>query len=265
MPAELDIGALRQVLNEEEALLSTETGTLPVNVGKLCNNRGLSFVYIKGRGTGCYLTKKQANNSSTFSIIVPDHLRGTYLERFQIAHELAHYLLISRGHAGPTDKSSYWRVEDVCDEFARRILLPKKPLLDDLQVTNLDLRDLLQQSVPLTYRYGVPWQQLTMRVTEILGNIHFLRLELVQDRFRVTGTSYPKKKEIGRYVDSGSSLYAELKDRFISQTGGRDEVYRLSDEAIKQGGIPSLAAAKDSWALRYRRAVDEPILIGAQS
>jgi len=106
---------------------STELGHA-VNVRKivahlgirLCKRIDLSLPKVAGR--------LNQDGDSSFSITIvrttnkPIPLRVR--ERFTIAHEIAHYLLIKKFGWNPQTGKEYQRCEHYCDQFAARLLVP---------------------------------------------------------------------------------------------------------------------------------------------
>jgi hypothetical protein len=51
-------------------------------------------------------------------------------ERFTIAHELGHYLLLREAQFRPQRNAEYWLGERLCNHFASRLLIPPRVLVD---------------------------------------------------------------------------------------------------------------------------------------
>jgi IrrE N-terminal-like domain len=56
-------------------------------------------------------------------------------ERFTIAHELAHYLLLTKTHFRPRRTREYWLGEELCNHFAARLLIPHNVLSEVAEPT----------------------------------------------------------------------------------------------------------------------------------
>jgi len=98
----------------------------PVDVLALCQSLGLGLRVEIGSSRshrGDLLL-----DSRGYSVVInredesPAPLRAA--ERFTIAHEIGHYLLLQLGHPTPQRRAEYWRDERVCDDLARRLLVP---------------------------------------------------------------------------------------------------------------------------------------------
>jgi hypothetical protein len=51
-------------------------------------------------------------------------------ERFTIAHEIAHFLILNEAHFLPRRESEYWLCEELCNRFASSVLIPPHTLSD---------------------------------------------------------------------------------------------------------------------------------------
>ena len=71
-----------------------------------------------------------------------------------MAHELGHYVLISRYNWHPTEPSSYWETETLCDYFARELLLPAS-LFDDRPLVNS--RSAMAECNSVMSKAQIPW------------------------------------------------------------------------------------------------------------
>lgn len=49
----------------------------------------------------------------------------TRAERFTLAHELAHAVIDQEADFAPRRRAEYWRLEELCNEFASRLLIPQ--------------------------------------------------------------------------------------------------------------------------------------------
>lgn len=79
----------------------------------------------------------------------------TRWERFTVAHELAHLLLIKRFRWNPKVGSSYYECEQCCDAFAGRLLVPRSEL-GDLRADQAS--DLLEYIARKRKKLFVSWE-----------------------------------------------------------------------------------------------------------
>lgn len=72
--------------------------------------------------------------------------------RFTIAHEIAHCLIDQIANLTPSSTSEYWQIEDVCNDFAARLLIPDKVVmklpLDD-GATGSEILDAIEETARL--------------------------------------------------------------------------------------------------------------------
>jgi hypothetical protein len=132
-------------------------------------------------------------------------------DRFLIAHELGHVILQRECNATPLGTREYWQHEKLCDTFARRLLLP-----DRLHRTAIDCPAPADQKLNFS-RYierigGVPWPVAAFRVSEWDTTVAFLRLTREADKYRVTVSTFPDKKEVNRQFQLQHPL-----GRFVSE------------------------------------------------
>src|SRR2546427_1575479 len=151
-------------------------------------------------------------------------------DRYLVAHELGHFVLHRARHGKPLGKSEYWLQEELCDSFARWLLLPQKAIekwsstkaqsfrhtpVENLVLPALELSSELQRTA------HVPWEIAATRLSECSPNIGFLTIrEHDGRRLRVTASTLDRRKEIGRLIrkssNLGSLLIRQNKADFIS-------------------------------------------------
>jgi hypothetical protein len=122
-----DVEALRALLRSTAHRL-TDSNSDPLDLELLLQRFNINLEWhprLGGNAPG--LLRK---DSQGFAVLVarPGLASGTISptprERFTIAHEFAHYLLKRCGISDPKSRRDYWRIEDVCNEFAARLLVP---------------------------------------------------------------------------------------------------------------------------------------------
>jgi len=123
----------------------------------------------------------------------------TAFERFLIAHELGHLILIRTGVDGPVGTAEYWKLEDLCDCFSRWLLMPERIVRAMLQDRPSTGTELLEISSRLALVAQVSWPTAAYRISDADPSLTFLRVGRVSDgRFKVSVSTLPKKREIGR-------------------------------------------------------------------
>jgi Zn-dependent peptidase ImmA (M78 family) len=139
-------------------------------------------------------------------------------ERFLVAHELGH-LILERGCAvTPLNNSEYWQHEELCDHFARMLLLPRAIVERKLRGVKATPKQLLGITTHLASRAYVSWSVAAFSVSASSDGAAFLALA-VEDGggFRVTMSTLPGKKEIGRKIsatgDFGRKIAEHVRDK----------------------------------------------------
>jgi hypothetical protein len=107
--------------------LSTRYGPPPIPIARLCRDIGLDIVRDPELGSfGAEIRLGRLSNRRA-KIALPANVSGRpsgdAFERFCIAHELGHYLVFKDFGVLPTPGNEYWKHEDLCERFARAILI----------------------------------------------------------------------------------------------------------------------------------------------
>jgi hypothetical protein len=83
-------------------------------------------------------------------------------ERYTIAHEIGHYLVEAWFPFRPTSGTEYWALEEVCDDFADRVLVPDQVLNPSTGAQSaVDLADNLRG---IARRVGAPLKAAARRL-----------------------------------------------------------------------------------------------------
>jgi Zn-dependent peptidase ImmA (M78 family) len=156
----------------------------------------------------------KTQNARCFASAQRDY--GESWDRYLVAHELGHFVLHCARHGKPLGKSEYWLQEELCDSFARWLLLPQKAIEKWSSAKVQAFRhspkkdfvlSALESSSELERTAHVPWAIAATRLSECLPNLGFLSVR-VHDagRLRVSASTLDRKKEIGRLIPKTSSL-----------------------------------------------------------
>jgi hypothetical protein len=138
------------------------------------------------------------------------------LERFVIAHELGHLVLHQSGGKTPSGTSEYWKIERLCDEFARKLLIPDKPVRELVAETELSALDLLRASLFLSKRCAVPWSAAAHRLSEIRKEVIFFRLEpMSTSGFKIVVSTLVDDRGIGKHIKPGTALCEALSGQHL--------------------------------------------------
>jgi hypothetical protein len=148
-------------------------------------------------------------------VLPPTDLEGNELstwDRFLVAHELGHFLLSQLKVPKPLGAREYWRIEGLCDMFARRLLLPASEVSTAVFASGNSAVGLLGATLNLRKRWAVPWAVAAHEVTGSVGLVHFFNFIAVADRFRVKTSTSPNRRGINRMIPASSSLGSLLRD-----------------------------------------------------
>lgn len=98
----------------------------PVALRPICRQLGVQGI----RRDKLQDAKSVLVNATTSPTIILNCSEGqpgepsTNWERFLIAHEIGHLVLHQLGAKPPSGRSEYWKLEKLCDAFARQLLIP---------------------------------------------------------------------------------------------------------------------------------------------
>ena len=148
------------------------------------------------------------------SLTVTGHLRQrfTKLERFLIAHELGHLVLHQLGARNPSGPSEYWKVEKLCDEFARRLLIPDQAVDSVADCARSTAIDWLKATLQLSKRCSVPWSVGARRLTDLNNRVIFLRVDpVVEDNgFKIVVSTGHNHQGVGQRIKPGTPLHGRF-------------------------------------------------------
>ncbi len=145
----------------------------PWDVEKLCHRMGVQLRQGDDR------VKPMLVLSATSPIvIVPGKNRGANgrFEKFRIAHELGHLLLLRELGITPTGRSEYWKHERLCDWFAWQLLLPAHVVEPELERVSATAEQLFGFTKALAGRYHVNWKTAAHRISELKREAIFLAI-----------------------------------------------------------------------------------------
>jgi hypothetical protein len=236
----IDCQKYASVLYQIAAELSG-TSQVPIAVGSICKRLGVSSVrreaIADGRSLLVDATKAPKILLRDSPHLGEDKKPFSCWERFVIAHELAHLLLHKANAKAPAGEEEYWRVESICDEFARRLLVPDRLLLEFVPASNWTAIELLRTTFKIADRAKVPWSAAAQRVTELVTQSGFFRLQPMEEGgYKVTISTLPNKYGIGQIFRTGTKTCETLDDarkkgRYLRAIDGQNLIGlgRLSD------------------------------------
>jgi Zn-dependent peptidase ImmA (M78 family) len=120
-------------------------------------------------------------------------------QNFLIAHELGHYLIEREFSRKPLDKNEYWKHEELCDAFARNIILSEQYMCNKVQKVKLTPEKLMALSVAISKEKEVTWATAAFRITDFSPNVAFFQINHISKNnnplFKVKVSTHTKNKK----------------------------------------------------------------------
>jgi hypothetical protein len=185
-----------------------------VPIGPICRQLGVSELR-RGRleGPKSLLVDAELRPTIILNTLDGQCSKGEFTgyERFLIAHELGHLVLHQHGAKNPFGPNEYWKVEGLCDEFARCLLIPDdvvKRLASQNQPTAVHR---LSAAREVAIECEVHWAAAASRVSELTDDTFFFRLaEASAGAFRIVVSTHPEKRGIRQLIRPGTPLHEAL-------------------------------------------------------
>jgi len=238
---------------------------VPINLIRICQRYQLNVLHKNIADYRAYLAINDTSEQTQFFILVPQKSKGTRYERFCIAHELAHYILLKNfGTVAPAE-FNHWVTEKLCDDFARRLLVPDGYLKEKFSNVRVRAFDFLRVANRVSSMAGIPWIHGARRVHEHFRNVCFLRMQFTDEaRLKVVSTTLPQSKETGKLVDKGTK-WAEMISKMSCSNGANEIRFMESVEkpVIASSGIRSLIQAHEVAVCVDHTRLQVDIRVGA--
>jgi hypothetical protein len=192
---------MRLHLREWATHLAAGSDGVPILVRDICSLLGIAIAKDSAvPPLKAYLSLDPTKDIPA-KILLPKKSIGSF-ERFCIAHELAHYLLHTRLGCYPDSKSEYWKHEDICDEFARNLLLPDAFLSEELAEPRTSTKYLVL-CADIADRARIPWIQAALRIVDVVPDLIFFRCESnPQQEMRLAATTLRRRKGQTKIIPS---------------------------------------------------------------
>lgn len=191
--------AIARELNAFADEIRGDQRNLPILLRTICARLDIRVVRRKSVAEGKAYLEWDRGAGSPPLVLLPQVGTLTW-DRFCTAHELGHYVLISRYGWHPLERSDYWRTEVMCDHFARQLLIPDAALRKRAAVKG---RSAMLWCNSVARRADVPWIQAGKKITSIHPHLGFFRLAKGKDaRLKVMATSLPMEKGRGILVST---------------------------------------------------------------
>jgi len=164
-------------------------------------------------------------------------------ERFLVAHELGHLLLHRSKFPNPNGKSEYWQTEAICDDFARRLLIPDAVMIETISGDPGRASNRLILASEIARLARVPWSTSASRLAGWeKSRIAFFRVvQHERGGYKVVSSTLKHKRGIGQLIKPGTLLWEELSKIDVSKTAVVVEGIRLSGlatlDTIVEGAV----------------------------
>jgi hypothetical protein len=237
----------RELTNFAERMRGDQK-SLPILLRTICSKLDIRIIRRKSVAPGkAYLEWNGLTGSSPL-VLLPSVGNVTW-DRFCTAHELGHYVLISKYGWHPNNPSDYWRTEVMCDYFARQLLIPDFALCHRAATT---ARSAMAWCNFISQRADVPWIQAAKKITVAYPYLGYLRLVNGKDgRLKVLATSLPLEKGRGTLVAVRADFTKIANDAMeVACRSGRRIVRALSRDhfiSSKLGELLSEVGARDLY------------------
>lgn len=206
---------MREILHFKQVLKQTAIDLsggkrLPIPVAEIAKSLGVKITRATtGKGTRGHLLLSTTGSEIVLPGTKSVSVEYTPWERFLIAHELGHLVLDRRCDSRPLGKSEYWQHEELCDSFARWLLLPSVAKLVGKSAKTPSQRLNLCQYLKQTG--NVPWKTAAFRISECDQRTRFLILRQTDKHsFQVTTSTFPNSKGIRSLVTQDDPLSKAL-------------------------------------------------------
>lgn len=150
------------------------------DIEALCNRLN---VKIRKTPTDDYRNATLVLTPSGYEIRVPHTAKTnsklSSFQRFLLAHELGHLLLEQKFSSMPMTSSDYWQYEDLCDYFARAVLLPEAYIKMKIDKTPTNPKDRLGLTNFIALDAHVPWPAVAHRMVEFDSQFALFRIKVL--------------------------------------------------------------------------------------
>ena len=243
----------RCALAANASSLFDHSPNLPVCFERICAFLKAEVVYSdKVARNQAYLRKENKRGEFAKILLSPSGLGSPY-ERFYIAHELPHLLLWRIYKAVPHGSSEYWQFEDICDEFARTLLMPEVEVRHRLAAEPRHATTMLKASYRLANLAKAPWAQSAYRISELEHRASFFRIKPQGDgRLKILVSTLPRHKESGRFISLGTSLH-EAMVALLREPPARltkENMHAISPDIMASSNVPSFTNCRECVAVK---------------
>ena len=244
-------------LRDWAAELAAQSSEVPVLVSRVCRLLG---VEIKKSNAvpkhKAYLSIDPTQEPPAQIALPRKEIRD--FERFCIAHEVGHYLLIVHFKLSPKNDDEYWDHERVCDEFARHLLIPERYLKGRLDRDIFDAQRYLLFCRNLHNLARIPWIHAGKRISEARNEVAFFRCQkdahgisiVSSSTVRATSRPVSLRRQSKLYVIV-NSLLTRAND--LNRRVSAEITYADTDSSELRGLLPAgrFSAAAEAFPGRF--------------
>ena len=174
----IDTSLVRRWLDGAAIRLRGDTPDPPVNVRPILGKLGVrlekNIVPPHWKGPRGKIQRIRSDYLIFINRTSPKPTRLTSSERFTIGHELAHILVDIRFDWKPVNRAEYHALEDACDQFAAKLLLPDDAILSAPPTTPFEV---VHTVTGLGRKWRLPLAKVALRICDahpkfgVLGGI----------------------------------------------------------------------------------------------
>lgn len=230
--------------------------SLPIDIERVCAKLQIEH----GRQFNNHKTARLAGKSRVYlpSSLLPQSGYYSATERYWIAHEIGHFILTYLCTATPLGRSEYWQFEDLCNSFARQLLIPEN-ILNNFPKYIDSPKDALELSSSLASDAVVPWPTAAWRVAERYSEFALLNLTIRRNQFgqmsmKVTASTLPRKQIQKKTLTTQAGLGLLLEPL----TQGKEVISFCDNEAECSeivNELPALGKVDAAYAMRSRGSI----------
>lgn len=174
-------------------------------------------------------------------------------ERFTVAHEVGHYLVEGRFGFRPRSKGEYWRLEEICNEFAGALLVPKSAVTEILRKDAVDASELLVELQNVVDRSSVSFEVASRRMISLISRpvmLAALKLEEYTD---------DSQKGLLSWVARGEEKKSSTRNKKISAEHPLACAFDAA-RGLKVGDVTALEYENATSACIHRRKTGDAYL-----
>lgn len=242
----------RQILTNAARDL-TRGESLPINIEHICARLEVEHERNLLDYSRAHLTGKSKINLPTS----PESEYFSAKDRYLIAHEIGHIVLVELCSATPLGKSQYWQFEDLCNGFARQLLIPQEAI-PNLPKSISSPREALSFSSDLAREAFVPWPTAAWRLTELFSEFALLDIFVRRQRgtlvMKINASTLPRKQLQQKTLDIQKGLGKML----IPLTRGDESISLYTNEAERleiTKELPGLGSVKEAYGIRDKGGI----------